>query len=109
MASYRLLQDHHVGGAHLHAGSVISDGPGGLLPKDWHPTAHVDPLDDAAVQAFWNAGVQLPGLMRGQWTGAHVAAPKTYWVPNPNAAPGNPYREYVLIGLGASLPHRQIL
>ena len=60
MASYRFLQDHNVGGVTYLAGTTASTADvGGSLPAGWMPSGQVDPLDSAAVQAFWNAGVQL--------------------------------------------------
>lgn len=101
MASYRFLQDHNVGGVSYLAGTTASTADvGGSLPAGWMPSGQVDPLDSAAVQAFWNAGVQLLGLVRAQWTGISVPRPVTYWTPFPA---GGGTRPYILTGLGASL------
>ena len=107
MSSYRFLQNHYVDGVTYLAGTTASTADvGGPLPEGWAPSGQVDPLDSAAVQAFWNAGVQLLGLVRQQWTGISVPKPTTYWVPAVNP---NPYREYLLTGLGAGMPMVQLL
>lgn len=110
MATYRLLADHFVNNAFLPAGSIVGDtGGGAQLPSGYVPTPYMDPLDSDGARKFFNAGVRLPGLIRTQWTGVNIAPPITKWVPNPNAAPGNPYREYVLTGLGAGLGFAQVM
>lgn len=101
MARYRALAEIHLGPhwPHVEAGSILQDGPNGNIPEGWVPPGCVDPLDQAAVQAFWNAGVQFPGLVR--------QPPITKWVVDPGAPAGNPYRQFCLSGLGEGLPHRQ--
>lgn len=107
MALYRFLQDHFVNGVTYLTGTTASTADvGGTLPAGWVPSGQVDPLDNAAVQAFWNAGVQLLGLTRQQWTGVPVARPVTFWTP---AVTPNPYREFILTGLGAGMSMRQLL
>src|SRR4029077_1596369 len=90
-------------GTPIPAGSIVSDEPGGQLPSGYIPTPYMDPLDADAVSKFAAAGIQLPGsccrLMR---------TPATRWVVDPNATAGNPYRQYVMTGLGAGLPMRQL-
>jgi hypothetical protein len=104
MSTYRFLQDHDIGGAVYLAGTTAATmDVGGTLPAGWRPSGQVDPLDGAAVQDFWNAGVQLLGSVRAQWTGVSVAPPATYWVPYPA---GGGTRPYILTGLGAGLPFR---
>jgi hypothetical protein len=113
VARYRLLADHVVAGAsgtYLTAGSIVSDSAGAQLPSNFIPTPYCDPLDTDAVNKFYLAGPGLPGLglLIPRWVGVSVPPPVTRWVPNPNpTAPGNPYREYVLTGLGAGLPFAQ--
>ena len=112
MAQYRLLADHFVNNAFLPAGSIVSDtGGGAQLPNGWVPTPYCDPQDADGAQKFFNAGVRLPGLIRSQWTFVNIAPPTTKWVPNPNptGGAGNPYREYVLTGLGAGLGFAQVM
>ena len=93
----------------LQAGSVVTDtGHGAQLPNGFVPTSYCDPLDADAVTKFYNAGPQIPRLIRAQWTGVPVGPPVTYWKPDPNASPGNPSRQYVLTGLGAALPFLQL-
>ncbi len=70
----------------------------GNIPSGWVPPAAVDPLDTDAVTAFYNAGP----LIRSR-TGIGVG-PVTRNGFDPNATPGNPYRQFVLTGLGAGLP-----
>ena len=96
MATYRALQDISLGAnwPYIQAGTILTDqGPSANIPAGWVPPAAVDPLDTDAVQAFWNAGVQLLGLVR-------VARPVTYWTPYPA---GGGTRPYILTGLGTAL------
>ncbi len=104
MATYRALQDMWLGGnwPYVTAGTILTDGPGGNLPNGWVPNGAVDPLDTAAVNAFWAAGPQIPGLIRSQWT--FIAPPVTYWVPT--GTPG--LRQYKLTGPGAALGVQQM-
>jgi hypothetical protein len=112
MATYRALQDIDLGknwGPVL-AGTILTDQPPvPNIPVGWVPPAAVDPLDTGAVTAFWNAGVQLLGLVRQQWNGINVVPPVTFWKVDPAAGPGNPYRQFVLAGLGAGLGMVQLL
>src|SRR4029077_10596844 len=72
MSTYVLLQDHWIGTNFLPAGSTQSTADvGGLLPVGWVPTPNVDPIDAAAVTAFYKAGPQFPGLTQ--------VKPATYW------------------------------
>jgi hypothetical protein len=101
MASYRFLQDHNIGGQTYLAGTTASTADvGGTLPTNWVPTGQVDPIDGTAIQAFFNAGVQLLGAVRSQWTGIVVAPPAIYWQPFPSAGGTRPYQ---LTGAGAAL------
>ena len=102
MARYRFLQDHHIGGLYFAAGAIAATADvGGLLPADWVPTAGVDPLDNAAVNAFHASGPNPPNLMRQQWTGVNVAPPITYWT---GVAINEGTTQWSLTGLGAGLP-----
>jgi hypothetical protein len=101
------LQDHYVNGVTYLAGTTASTlDAGGTLPVGWIPTGQVDPLDTAAVNAFWVAGPLLTGSIRQQWSNLSVAPPVTRWV---DATTPNLYREYVLNGLGTGLPMKQML
>jgi hypothetical protein len=107
MSTYRFLQDHYVNGVAYLAGTTAATyDVGGTLPVGWVPTGQVDPLDTAAVNAFWAAGPQLTGSIRTQWSNLAVAPPLTRWV---DRVIPNLYREYVLNGLGTGLPMKQIL
>jgi hypothetical protein len=98
MSQYRFLQDAYVGQYFL-AGTTAAtaDVAGGTLPIGWTPSVCVDPLDTAAVNAYWAAGPQLLGLVRQQWSTIPVTPPVTYW----RAVGGG---QYQLGGLGAGLP-----
>jgi hypothetical protein len=99
MARYRWLQDG-VGpsGQYFNAGDIASTADvGGTLPANWVPPPAVDPLDTAAVNAFYAAGPQLLGLVRQQWSTQPVSPPTTYW----RQLPGT--RMWQLTGLGAGL------
>jgi hypothetical protein len=102
MSSYRFLEDHFVGGVFYQAGSTAStaDVPGGTLPTGWVPSANVDPLDTAAVNAFYNQGPAPLGLVRRQWQSNDVALPVTFWQQTAGSVPA----KWTLSGLGASKP-----
>jgi hypothetical protein len=97
MSVYRFLQDHNIGGVTYLAGTTASTADvGGTLPTGWVPSGQVDPLDPQAVEDFFNAGVQLTGPVRQQWSNQPVPVPKTYWVKTgPN--------QWSLTGLGSNL------
>jgi hypothetical protein len=102
MSIYRLLADHLIpvgGGMIVSAGSIQSTADvGGLLPPNWTPSNAVDPLDTAAVTAFFAAGVQVwPGCTIGV-NGFLTAAPKTYWRITDRVSD-----QWSLTGLGAGL------
>jgi hypothetical protein len=81
MSTYRFLQDHYdANGLYYQAGTTAStQDVGGSLPTGWVPTGQVDPLDTAAVNAFWAAGPMLCGAIKTQWSNLAVAAPVTRW------------------------------
>jgi hypothetical protein len=100
MATYRLLEDHYVANQFLSAGSTQSTADvGGVLPIGWKPTPNVEPLDVAAVNAFYAAGPQQPGLIRSQFSGIYIAPPITFWQ---SIALGDATL-WQLTGLGATL------
>ena len=90
MARYRWISDGHVNNTYYHAGDIFT------AADDWIPPAAVDPLDAAAVSAFYAAGPQIRPLVRQQWTTRAVNPPVTYW----QRASGNFWE---LTGLGAGL------
>jgi hypothetical protein len=97
MATYRLLEDHSIGGGYLEAGTVVSTADvGGILPVNWVPTGNCDPLDASAVTAFWNVGPQLCRLARQQWSTQVIDPPLVYWKSVGQGA-------YALTSAGASL------
>jgi hypothetical protein len=90
MAQYRLLVDHFVDGHLLEAGSIVRDGPGGLLPSGWIPTIGCDPIDADGMQKLFDAGPtgamgsaehgSLSIVMNGnRWAGVPVGPPVHYW------------------------------
>jgi hypothetical protein len=91
MAQYRALQDCYIGGAYITAGDTVT------LPNNFIPPGALDPLDSAAVTAFFNAGPQICGLMRPQWSTQVVVPPVTRWVPGPGLG------QVQLTGLGAGM------
>jgi hypothetical protein len=98
MAQYRWLQDGYVNGFYYQAGDVASTAnAGGTLPNTFIPPGAVDPLDTAAVTAFFNAGPQICGLIRPQWSTQVVTPPVTRWIPGPGAS------QMQLTGLGAGM------
>jgi hypothetical protein len=108
LAKYRFLQDAvDINGIYYQAGSIASTADvGGTLPAGWIPPAAVDPIDAAAIQAFWNAGPQQLGLCRQQWNGIGVAPPAIYWTSFP---PGGGTQPMILTGAGAALGFRNWL
>lgn len=113
MARYRALQDIDLGGnwPQVQAGTILTDQPPvPNIPVGWSPPAAAEPLDGPALTAFYNAGVQFVGLIRSQWNGINIVPPVTFWKVDPTAAPGNPYRQFVLAGpLAAGLPMVQLI
>jgi hypothetical protein len=103
VSQYRMLSDHSIRGFYYQAGDVASTADvGGTLPTGWVPSNNVDPLDPAAVTAFWTAGFQPLGPVLNHWSFVTVAPPITAWIPV--AGTSNPNRFYRLGGLGAALP-----
>jgi hypothetical protein len=99
MSQYRFLQDASVGQLYYEAGTIASTADvGGTLPSGWKPNGDVDPLDTAAVNAFWAMGPQPLGLVRAQFSTQAVNPPVTAWI----ATPG-PVTSWRLTGLGAGL------
>ena len=100
MARYRLLGPHFINTGYVEANTIITEGID--VPSGWVPSNMCEPLDQDGANKFFQAGVRLPALIR-------VQPPQCYWKPDPNAAPGNPYRQWVLNGpFGASLGFQQI-
>ena len=108
MARYRWLQDGYVGTTYYYAGDIASTADvGGSLPANFIPPAAVDPLDNAAVTAFYAQGPQATVLVRPQWTGQAAVPAVTYWKPTglpPPAFGANGLTSWQLTGLGANLP-----
>jgi hypothetical protein len=90
MASYRWLQNG-VGpsGHYFQAGEIIT------TDDAWVPPGAVEPIDSAAIAAFWRAGPQPCPLVRTQWSTQFVAAPAIYWKRSGTM--------WVLTGAGAAL------
>jgi hypothetical protein len=92
MAQYRFLADCFVGQSHILAGTTVS------MADDWVPHGNCEPIDAAAIRAFWNAGPQLCGVVRPQWSNQVVTLPSCHW------QCVNPVNSmYQLTGAGASL------
>jgi hypothetical protein len=100
MARYRFLADAYVGERHYLAGDVAE------MPDDWVPHGNCEPLDTAALKAYYAVGPQTAGLNRQQWSTVPVSAPVTYWRATPlPAVPGaRGLTSWQLTGLGAGLP-----
>ena len=116
MARYRMLAPHYIGTRYFEAGEIVTDiGAGALLPSGWRPTPGVDPLDAAAIQAFWSAGPiafasgqpflgqGLWGHQGGRWTGTPITPPLIYWKPHDLSED-----EYILTGAGAALGPKEV-
>jgi hypothetical protein len=103
MSSYRFLSDHSIRGQYYPAGTTASTADvGGSLPLNWVPSGAVDPVDPAALAAFYAAGPQVPGNpIRTQFTGINVVPAITFWR---RVSGSNPNVLYQLQGLGLGLP-----
>jgi hypothetical protein len=102
VSTYRFFQDAYVANQYFPAGSTAATSDvGGLLPAGWVPGPYVDPLDTAAVNAFYAAGVQQ--LLTSQFgtLSFQVRPIATYW--KATAIPGSPAMSYQLTGLGQAL------
>jgi hypothetical protein len=100
MATYRMLQDHYVANQLLLTGTIQSTADvGGVLPTNWKPSANVEPLDAAAVSAFYALGPQPLGLVRQQYDELLMSPPVTFW----KATNVGGLKSYSLTGLGAGL------
>jgi hypothetical protein len=86
----------YIGTAYIEAGTTIT-----MPTGQWVPPVAADPVDQNAIQDFWNAGVQIMGLVRTQFSTLPVAPPQVYWQPV-NPALGQ-LSAYQLTGAGASL------
>lgn len=107
MARYRLLAQHYAGLGLLEAGQIITEGV--EVPNGFAPTPYCEPLDQDAANKFFAQGVKLPGLIRSVWERVSIPPPVTFWKPDPNAAPGNPNRQFILSGpFGVGLGFAQI-
>jgi hypothetical protein len=96
MAQYKFLQDVYVDRLYP-AGTIASTADvGGTLPSSFLPPAAVDPLDSAAVTAFYAQGPQqVIGPIRAQFSTQGVSGPVTYWT-------GLPGSTFSLTGLGVA-------
>ena len=94
MSQYRVIADLFVmpGSIYAQAGDTISDGPGGILPANWSPpTGSVDPIDNAAINAYWAVGPRgsadaSPNQWDfpfgwSRWSGIAYAPAAIYWKP----------------------------
>jgi hypothetical protein len=100
LSQYRFLSAHFINNRYYAAGETAftRDVVGGSLPLNWVPTPAAEPLDPAAVSAFWSAG---------PWVNSQIdlfqAPPATYFAPVPATA--TPNRTYALTGpLGVGFP-----
>jgi hypothetical protein len=105
-AQYRLLCPHYLNGVMMVADDIVTEGVN--VPNGWVPTLACDPLNSAAVSAYYAAGPRstayeanptFGGAIWGTWKngGFPPAPPATSWV----RAGTNLWK---LNGLGANLP-----
>jgi hypothetical protein len=100
-ALYKLLRPHYLQ-YWRDAGELIFEGVD--IPNGWVPTLSVDPLNTAAVNAFYAAGPRDGGIYEDTnlWPGGFpVIKPATSW----HIIPGTPFWQayWALSGLGVSL------
>jgi len=82
VAQYYLLEDF---GDDLYAGTVQTTADvGGRLPAFWVPSPNVDPIDQAAIAAYFAAGPRPRGLIRQHWTAFPVRKPVFNWAQQAN-------------------------
>jgi hypothetical protein len=94
MALYHFLCDLSLTGFFYPAGScAYTAHAGGTLPEGWVPTPAVEPLDAAALAAFYAIRPAIPPVAR-------QFDPQTYWV----VTHGEVHDRWTLTGLGADLP-----
>ena len=93
---YRLLRPHYLAGGLTPPDAVITEGTD--VPNFWVPTLAVDPLNNAAAEAYYNAGPRDGGVYEDTnfWAGTASARPVTYW-----QRTGFPVQYWSLTGLGA--------
>jgi hypothetical protein len=92
-AQYRLLRPHYFT-SYYAVGTVINAGVD--VPSNWVPTLAVDPLNTAAVTAFYAAGPRDNcNEDLNYWSAAPSTQPTTYWYMSNGS--------WLLSGLGASL------
>jgi hypothetical protein len=79
-AVYYLLEDLWLDENYLSAGSTqtTADG-GGVLPVGWIPNPNVDPVNQAAIDAYRAAGYRERGLIRTQYAAEPVSGPNYVW------------------------------
>jgi hypothetical protein len=89
MPRYRLLSET----PNAPAGAIVD------MPDDWQPHGGCEPLDAAAIRAFWSAGPVPAPLVRQQWSDQLITMPVIYW-----RAVGDPaHNMFQLTGQGAAL------
>jgi hypothetical protein len=103
MAKYRMLSPHSVNGYFFDAGATVSTADvvtGPALPANWIPDGSVEPMDSAALSAFYSVGIQWwipqPGSLSLQ-----VQPPITFW--KVVSQIGNGMARWQLTGLGSAL------
>jgi hypothetical protein len=102
LGQYRLLEPHYFAASGWRpAGAIVIEGAD--VPIGWVPTLAVDPLNNPAVNAFYNAGPRsnayedLNMWARGTpQDGPMILSPVTFWIQSGNA--------YSLTGLGSGFP-----
>lgn len=101
-AQYRLLSPHYLATGYTLAGTIVTEGK--EIPFGWIPTNAVEPLNQPAIQQYWNVGPNFNAELSQDYYptaftyNIFVAAPKVFWKP----VPGQP-GAFILTGAGASL------
>lgn len=80
-AKYKLLQPHYIQNVYLDQGITVTEGT--EVPSGWVPTLNVDPLNTAAVTAFYSAGPRGLG-----WEELNQFGQQNYTSPTGVTAPG---------------------
>lgn len=95
VAQYRLYCDHYMD-VYLEANSIITTGL--EVPDSWIPSQNVDPINEGAIRAFWDAGPRPVidgafGYQNGRHVNTMIPRPVIYWIPSGT--------QYILTGAGA--------
>lgn len=100
-AQYRLLVPHYVSNGYYITGTIVTEGI--EIPFGWPPTIAVEPLNQPAIQAYWNQGPKPltdSEAYRDFYPFFQIYHRSIYWLPTGIQG------QFQLTGAGASLGPR---